>query len=452
MEPFTFCLLVAAVAMRLPSALADAHAAKKAADAGEWEFLRDREARRDARAARRADWAERILARRRAKANGEEPKRAGLGTLFGDVYHGACEDALERRQTRRANRPAVDADGNRPKPAGRLSLRDRVTARLREKVEKLRADRRVDDEAKPAQLVDDDMVDGYRDDLDGEGLDLLRRRRCVWATGSGYCGDPAADGMVYCDPHVAEWNRIYGEPSAGAAPDAPTARPGSRPSDPTLDGPADAAARPPLDDAVRLRHELYGRCAHRYPSRGDGFVGEFCDNPVGADSPYCHEHARPGRACTDESTPKDEENPMTVPTTTPTTTPTSTPATTAGPSIEEVQTNEAARRALKQMGAAAAKLAEAAAMAEMARAQIAAAALAAGDGMASVRFDAGATQSVADINDTVHDTTLHKWAEVADQIQAAAKAGHDSLEKYRVGEEVIAENNVDGRTLEPTAS
>ncbi len=130
-----------------------------------------------------------------------------------------------------------------------------------------------------------------------------------------------------------------------------------------------------------------------------------------------------------------------------------TPVTTAtDPSVEEVQTNEAARRAFEQMGAGAAKLAEAAAMAEQARAQIAAAAQAAGDGMAATRFDAGATAAVADIGDTVTNDTLHRWVEAADQIGAAAQGGVDSLEKYRDAEDVVSNNNVDGRTLEPTAS
>ncbi len=128
------------------------------------------------------------------------------------------------------------------------------------------------------------------------------------------------------------------------------------------------------------------------------------------------------------------------------------PVNPTGPSVEEVQTNEAARRAFEQMANGAAKLAEAAALAEQARAQIAAAAAAAGDGMAAARFDAEATAAVADINDTVHDDTLHRWAEVADQIDAAAKAGHAALDKYRSSEEVVAANNIDGKVLEPTAS
>lgn len=136
MDPFLLCVLIAAVVTRAPAAIADAYAARKAADAGEWGYLRERAAARDARAARRADWAERILARRRVKAEGKDPKRAGLGTLAADIYHGACEDALARRTAHRATRPAAAGRGHR------RSRWDQVTDLLRDTVRRARAARR----------------------------------------------------------------------------------------------------------------------------------------------------------------------------------------------------------------------------------------------------------------------------------------------------------------------
>jgi len=125
---------------------------------------------------------------------------------------------------------------------------------------------------------------------------------------------------------------------------------------------------------------------------------------------------------------------------------------TAGADFADVQTNEAARRGLNQIKGGAARLAEAAAMAERARAEIAAGAQALGDGMAAARFDAGATQAVANINDIVGNATLNDWSAAADEISGAADTGLRSLEKFRDAEDVVANNNVDGRTLEPTAS
>ncbi len=382
MDPFLFCLLVAAVVTRAPAALVDAYAAKKAADAGEWDFLTDRAARRDARAQRRAEWAERILARRRAKAAGTDPKRAGLGTLFADMYHGACEDAIDRRRAKREGRDGKS--GGDHSSWWRRKV-DGAWKRVEEWWRRRRAGGPAQGgegpqpEGQPAPLPDDmdDLVETWRDEFDGEGLEHIRNRRCVWVYGKTYCGAPAAPEMIYCDPHCDEYDRQ---------------------SDPADDYP-DGETRP----------------------HGD-------TNP----EPEPHH----GRHTDDPN--NNGGNPMTAPTGT--------------PAIADVHTNDAARQAFDQMAEGAAKLAEAAALAEVARAQIAAAAMASADGMSATAFDAGAQAAVADINDIVQDDTLSKWSEAADQIGASAKAGNDSLEKYRDAEDVVANNNVDGRTLQTSAS
>ncbi len=69
-----------------------------------------------------------------------------------------------------------------------------------------------------------------------------------------------------------------------------------------------------------------------------------------------------------------------------------------------------------------------------------------------MRVDAGSTAAVAEVSETVGTDTLSRWAEAADAIGSAAEDGLKALEKYRDGEEVIAANNVDGRTMEPSQS
>ncbi len=380
MEPFTFCLLVAAVAMRLPTALADAHAAKKAADAGEWEFLRDREARRDARAARRADWAERILARRRAKADGQDPKRAGLGTLLGDIYHGACEDALERRTAKRAARG--DAPAAPARPGG--SRRERVTEWLRAKVDKVRAARRTSPPTPPVDKPIDDpdpVVPVVRNCPRTDGHDPH-----VWGRGQIDC------------PGIVEHPQPDG-PANPLAPEQP-------PSGPHRPVPPCGTCDQPFDDHIVT--------------------------DLGGDEPAL--------VCPRQKPDPDRGDPdMTAPTS-------------SSAVAEEVHTNEAARRNFQQIAEGAAELQEAAAMAEAARAKMAAAAQASVDGMSATRFDAGATAAAAEAADAVSTGTLSDWCEKAEAAGSAAKAGIESLEKYRDAEDVVSNNNVDGRTLEPTAS
>ncbi len=385
MEPFLFCLLVSAIVTRVPAAIVDAYAAKKAADAGEWDYLKDRAAARDARAQRRADWAERILARRRSKAAGVKPKRAGLGTLLGDVYHGVCEDALDRRTAKRAARaPAPTTPGL---TGG--TRRDRVTEWLREQTRKADADRR------PAPTTPSTDSDKQVPVTPTPDVTAPVVRNC-----------PRTDGH---DPHV--WGR--GQLDCPGIVEHPQS-----------DGPANSPTSKQSPNG-----------AHR-PTLPCGICDQPFDDHIATDLGG----NEPALVCP-------RQNPETDPGGTDMTAPTSSSAV-----AEEVHTNEAARRNFEKIAEGAAELQEAAAMAEAARAKMAAAAQASVDGMAATRFDAGATSAAAEAADAVSTGTLSDWCEKAEAAGTAAKAGLKSLEKYRDAEDVVSNNNVDGRTLEPTAS
>jgi hypothetical protein len=118
----------------------------------------------------------------------------------------------------------------------------------------------------------------------------------------------------------------------------------------------------------------------------------------------------------------------------------------------EVNTNEDARRAFQAMDKAAARLAEAAALAESARAELAALATAGADGMAAKAFDAAATQAAVEAVDTVSLGTLSDWSAAADACGAAARRGLASLDKYRDSEDLVATEQVDPTTLAATSS
>lgn len=125
---------------------------------------------------------------------------------------------------------------------------------------------------------------------------------------------------------------------------------------------------------------------------------------------------------------------------------------TAPATVDEVATNEGARRALKQMQEGAAELGEAAAAAEAAKAKIQAAAQAAGDAMSAKAFDRGATDAVNNINDIVSNDNLSAMSAAADEIGAAASKGLNDLKKYQDSEDLVAEERVDPTTLAPTQS
>ncbi len=127
----------------------------------------------------------------------------------------------------------------------------------------------------------------------------------------------------------------------------------------------------------------------------------------------------------------------------------------AGTAVADVHTNEALRGAFNEMQGGAAELAEAAAMAERARARMAAAAQAAADAVSSTAFDHGAAaaaHAAADAAGAVSDGTIAQWSERADNVGSHAKSGLQSLEKYRESEDLVASERIDARVLAPTAS
>lgn len=368
MELLIGCLVVAAIVRHLPGAIQDLVVAWRASKAGEWDVIDRQQARRDAdsarRAERRARLAEKLAERRRRRHDPD--RRPGIGDIAADVYHGACEDALEKRRAKRRRA------GRRLDPR---RVTDRVEEKLAEEVPCEEPPRRVNDH------VDvDEAADLFNDTLDADGLDLIRQRRCCWPTATRpdgsfvYCGAPAADGYVYCDPHCDEADR-EDEPDRTPEPGEPPNPKGDEP-----------VTTPPVDGT----HDPI-----------------FIKSPGG---------------------------------------------TMSAPTAEEVQTNEAARRAFDQIAEGADELAEAAAMAERARAKMAAAAHGAADGMSAIRFDAGATSAAGEAVDAVGNDTLSAWCEKAEAARAAAQSGKASLEKYRDAEDVVSSNNVDSRTLEPSQS
>lgn len=111
-----------------PRAIADVAESLRASKAGAWDHLDRQHARRAEVSARRAGYAERVAqawrtrrAMRALQAGGGEV-RPGLRHYLGDVYHGAWEDALARRQARRAAREPFDpaAPGFSERFAGRV--------------------------------------------------------------------------------------------------------------------------------------------------------------------------------------------------------------------------------------------------------------------------------------------------------------------------------------------
>jgi hypothetical protein len=135
--------------------------------------------------------------------------------------------------------------------------------------------------------------------------------------------------------------------------------------------------------------------------------------------------------------------------------PTSTRSTGGSPMtapVADVMTNDDARRNFALMGEGAAELAQAAAMAEAARAKIAAGQAATADAMSGTAFDSGAVAAVANIGDLVDNSTLANWCEIADNVGGYAQQGHAELDKYRDAEALVAQTGVHTDTLAPTSS
>lgn len=434
-------MVMAWLIMEAPQALNDAYVARRAAKAGEWDFLNGHEARRDARsaarAARRQVWAERIFNRNKAKADGE-PKRAGLGTLAGDVYHGACEDALAKRAVRRQARPPFDP----AKPTVTQRAVDLLKAKVRGQRDE-RGDTRPlpDDELVPAQPTDRMPCPRCRQTMTRSqtGWTHPGGNGCTGATQPGRgvvhpCDGTYCTGCPTCRPPKFGWrcdncgrsHEGFGCPTAArddadATPCTPTI---PEPTMTDADREADEnAAYPatPVPNWVADAMYGYDTAAHQRDLETRHGPTVFGDNP--------HHYPLPQ--------PAPGGTIMTAPT------------------VAEVHTNEALRQAAGDMKAGAAKLAEAASQAEAARAQMAAAAQAASDAVSATSFDGGATaasHAASDAAGAVSDTTISQWCEKSDAVAGAADQVLASLEKYRDSEDLVASERIDARVLEPSAS
>ena len=118
--------------------------------------------------------------------------------------------------------------------------------------------------------------------------------------------------------------------------------------------------------------------------------------------------------------------------------------------VVEVNNNEDARRAFAAMAAAAREAAEAIEALEIAKARLAAAANGTADGMSGKRFDSLATNAASEAADIINVGTLAEWSERIDAVLGAAERGLQSLDKYLDAEEIVAANNIDASTLEPS--
>lgn len=108
----------------------------RASKAGEWSLIdkqRDRKAAasKNRREAVSKAWQATRTARNK-KAGGTGQYRPGVWAYGKDVYHGLCEDGLEKRKAKRAARPPIGPNGKRP-------VADRLDDAFENKVNKQRA-------------------------------------------------------------------------------------------------------------------------------------------------------------------------------------------------------------------------------------------------------------------------------------------------------------------------
>lgn len=362
MELFAACLLVTWVAMRVPAALADVYEQRKAAKAGNWDHLTKL---REQRGQRPVD-----------------PPRPGLGAWVKDVYHGACEDALDRRAKRREARPPFDPS----RPTARRKAVDLLKRKIREQRAK-RGDTRP--------MPDDELATttpAERMPCPRCGQTMTRSATGWTHPGGGTCTPPA--------------------PTSATTDRPPAAR--QQPSQPDHTPTGGAMNQAEYD---RIYNGPDAQPINLPPRAGGGEVGARPAPPL---------FASPGGA-----------------------------ATAAVPVVADVHTNEALRQAADQIAEGAAELAEAAAMAERARAKMAAAAHGASEAVSATSFDSGATaaaHAASDAAGAVTDTTISQWCEKSEAAGAAAQQMKASLEKYRDSEDLVASERIDARVLEPSAS
>lgn len=114
---------------------------------------------------------------------------------------------------------------------------------------------------------------------------------------------------------------------------------------------------------------------------------------------------------------------------------------------EEISTNAAMRRSLEAAEILGRELLDAVQGIEAARRRVVAAASTASDLINAARFDRTAVAAASSIADEVSTETLAEWAELADAVIEAARAGYQALDKYLDAESLVAENAVDASTL-----
>jgi hypothetical protein len=414
----------------IPQSIADRREQMRAAKAGQWDHLAKL---RETRGQRPVD-----------------PPRPGLKAWAKDVWHGAWEDALDRRTKRRANRDPYDPT--------EPTLTQKAVKRLRAKVAERRSRRGntaplpPDDTLAPAPPV--------------ERHDCPRCGQTMTRSAAGWTHPAGAP----CKPPPRR------SPDGRQPWEGPTVQPAATPSrggNRVIDALRAQQNTERVAD-LRARAAQADEDAHVAAGYGDTPLAEARReqarrlraeaDAVGHPRPEVAANPAPPRGVTRASRadPDDDGGPVfaqVVPVPHPTTGGTMTAPVQTAPgaatAVADVHTNEALRQAAGSMQEGAAKLAEAAAQAEAARAQMAAAAQAASESVASTSFDGGATaasHAAADAAGAVSDSTISAWCEKAEAVGAAASNVIQSLEKYRDAEDLVASNRISGKTLEPSAS
>lgn len=397
--------LVAWLVVKAPRAIAEMVEDLRASKAGAWEHLAAEHARRDAsrverREARRKAYAAAWAARRELRsrqAGGDGTYQPGMRAYLGDVYGGFWRRRIEVRRAKEQARGPYVHDPDRP------SLAQRVDAailgwlgRVGSAVRGQRAEAQPEPAAQPEPQVETpaatDLPPGtWTVDEHGQRVPLTEPEQTEPDT------DPATEKGTNAVEYRNSAERVY-----------------------------DGLGRGESLENIRLNH----------PEAVRAWEQQQCE---AAATSAVRDRATAAMQRDDNRQAGRSTTIMTAPTTT------------APITVDEVTSNEALRRNFARMRDAAARAKDALAVVEAARQEIAAAAAASADGVGAKKFDANATSAAHAVNEQINLGTLSQWAETFDNAQAAAEAGHQSLEKYRDAEDTVAANNVDGSTLEPTA-
>lgn len=472
---------------KVPRVVADAIATSKAAAAGAWDVVNKDRAARDAAARRRAatreSWYERVAAawararQKRHEQQGGTGDYPGFRAYWRQQYRAWWEDRINHAQARRDARAPYDPNGRGW--ASRWYDRMRAAYRKRYGADGGSPDQSVpqtDPKPVPGQPAEPGPEAGQQqtttEGCPGCGEPLVDEPPRWWRPrewgpppnrshtnrepfcgdegvvhdsderppppflGCFSCGAPAKPGDFFCAKCLhAEAKRQQQEAAQGT-----TSGGGSTPT---------AQPEPPQTSESDCTCSGCGKtdAAVLYSTPDGGWECSDCaDRRANPDSPSPADRPGPAADTTaseqDATTPTTQGEPMTqalVPVS-------------AAPGAAEVTVNDHARANFQKMLDGAAKLAEAAAMAEAARKEIDAAANANVDGMSMKKFDGTATAAAEAVHQGVNLGTLSQWCELAGELTNAAQAGHDSLDKYRDSEDLVASEGVDGSTLDSAAA